>query len=88
MSRVATAHFAFEGQRARLLLYWIDVYGDGLFLCFRDASAPAETYGGGRYLVDTVKGADAIWSPERGGARRLMLDFNYAYNPSCSYDYR
>lgn len=88
MSRVATLHFAIEGHQAELSLYWIDVYGGGLFLCFRDASAPAETYGGGRYLMDTVKGADALWLPERGGVRQVMLDFNYAYNPSCAYDYR
>ena len=39
------------------------------------------TYGGGRYLLDTVKGADL--GTEDG---RLVLDFNYAYNPSCAYD--
>ena len=58
-------------------------YGGGLFVPVKDASAGAEggTYGGGRYLVDTVKGADL-------GARdrRLVLDFNFAYNPSCAYD--
>ena len=58
-------------------------YGGGLFVPVKDASAGADggTYGGGRYLVDTVKGADL-------GARdrRLVLDFNFAYNPSCAYD--
>ena len=50
---------------------------------FADATAGEETYGAGRYLLDTVKGADL-------GARdgRLVLDFNLAYNPSCSYDPR
>src|SRR5215831_9084951 len=38
-------------------------------------------YGGGRYLIDTVKGADL---GSAGG--RLILDFNFAYNPSCAYD--
>ncbi len=37
--------------------------------------------GGGRYLLDTVKGSD-LGATEKG----LVLDFNYAYNPSCSYD--
>jgi uncharacterized protein (DUF1684 family) len=58
-------------------------YGGGLFVPVKDASAGADggTYGGGRYLVDTVKGADL------GGAdRALVLDFNFAYNPSCAYD--
>ena len=40
-----------------------------------------ETYGAGRYLLDTVKGADLGISDGR-----LVLDFNFAYNPSCSYD--
>jgi uncharacterized protein len=40
-----------------------------------------ETYGGGRYLLDTVKGADLGLDDGR-----LVLDFNFAYTPSCSYD--
>lgn len=60
-------------------------YGGGIFLPVKDALAGARggTYGGGRYLLDTVKGADL-------GAGRtpdsLVLDFNFAYNPSCAYD--
>ena len=50
---------------------------------FADATAGEETYGAGRYLLDTVKGADL---GTRDG--RLVLDFNFAYNPSCSYDPR
>ena len=58
-------------------------YGGGLFVPVKDASAgkPGGTYGGGRYLVDTVKGADL---GSAGGT--LELDFNFAYNPSCAYD--
>ncbi len=41
------------------------------------------TYGGGRYLLDTVKGADL---GPGSAARSLVLDFNFAYNPSCAYD--
>ena len=41
----------------------------------------AATYGGGRYLLDTVKGADL-----GGSDGNLVLDFNFAYNPSCAYD--
>jgi uncharacterized protein (DUF1684 family) len=66
----------------RLAVYWLDAYGGGLFLPFRDATAGGATYGGGRYLLDTVKGADLGATPE--GA--LVLDFNFAYNPSCHYD--
>jgi uncharacterized protein len=56
-------------------------HGGGLFLPFADATSAGETYGAGRYLFDTVKGADL--GAEHG---RLVLDFNFAYNPSCSYD--
>lgn len=64
-------------------VYWIDVYGGGVFLPFRDATAGRETYGGGRYLLDTVKGADL-----GGTGDTLTLDFNFAYHPSCFYDAR
>ncbi|CAN5281881.1 DUF1684 domain-containing protein [soil metagenome] len=60
-------------------------YGGGIFLPVKDALAgrPGGTYGGGRYLLDTVKGADL--GPGRQ-AETLVLDFNFAYNPSCAYD--
>lgn len=60
-------------------------YGGGIFVPVRDALAGRRggTYGGGRYLIDTVKGADlgAGATPDS-----LVLDFNFAYNPSCAYD--
>jgi uncharacterized protein (DUF1684 family) len=60
-------------------------YGGGLFLPIRDALAGLEggTYGGGRYLLDTVKGAHL---GEGAAPGSLVLDFNFAYNPSCAYD--
>lgn len=64
-----------------LELYWIDVYGGGIFLPFRDGTSGTETYGAGRYLLDTIKGAD-LGGDEHG----LVIDFNYAYHPSCAYD--
>lgn len=64
-------------------VYWIDVYGGGVFLPFRDATAGQTSYGGGRYLLDTVKGADL-----GGTGDTLKLDFNFAYHPSCFYDAR
>ncbi len=70
------------GQRVSLAAYWLTAFGGGLFLPFRDTTAGTETYGAGRYLLDTVKGAD-LGATTDG---RLVLDFNYAYNPSCSYD--
>ena len=47
-----------DGERVSLAVYWLEGYGGGLFLPFRDGPAGAATYGGGRYLLDTVKGAD------------------------------
>jgi hypothetical protein len=66
-----------------LTVYWLDAYGGGLFLPFRDATAGVATYGGGRYLLDSVKGADL-----GGSAGRLVIDFNFAYHPSCVYSSR
>ena len=81
--RVATAHFTLGDNELDLDCYWLDSYGGGLFVPFRDATGGSETYGAGRYLLDTVKGADLGMEGER-----LILDFNFAYNPSCSYDSR
>jgi uncharacterized protein len=64
-------------------VYWLEGYGGGLFVPFADATSGHETYGAGRYLLDTVKGADL--GTDDG---RLVLDFNFAYQPSCSYDAR
>ncbi|MFB4351282.1 DUF1684 domain-containing protein [Microbacterium sp. CR_7] len=63
----------------------LTTYGGGLFVPVRDAlaGAPDGTYGGGRYLLDTIKGADLGSDAERG---TVVLDFNFAYNPSCAYD--
>ena len=64
-----------------LTLYWLTGYCGGVFLPFADATSGAETYGGGRYLLDTIKSADLGSDPQG----RVILDFNFAYNPSCSY---
>jgi uncharacterized protein len=81
-TRVGTARFDLKGSSLALEIYWLEGYGGGLFVPFRDASAGDTTYGAGRYLLDTVKGAD-LGTDDRG---RLVLDFNFAYNPSCAYD--
>ena len=67
-----------------LTLWWIEAYGGGLFLPVRDGTSGRETYGGGRYLTDTVKGTFGR-GVVRVGPSRLRLDFNYAYNPRCAY---
>ncbi|HEV2583827.1 MAG TPA: DUF1684 domain-containing protein [Ktedonobacteraceae bacterium] len=88
MTRVARLHFTLEGQRKSLAMYWLNVYGGGLFLPFRDASCPEESYGGGRYLFDTIKGSDFLQADGVSHIERILLDFNYAYNPSCAYNSR
>jgi uncharacterized protein len=81
-TRFGRARFELFGKELALELYWLDGYGGGLFLPFRDGTSGHETYGAGRYLLDTVKGADLGAT----GDGRLVLDFNFAYNPSCAYD--
>jgi uncharacterized protein (DUF1684 family) len=70
-----------------LSLWWIDAYGGGLFLPVRDGTCGTESYPGGRYLTDTVKGTFGRGFVRLPGGR-ARLDFNYLYNPSCAYDAR
>ncbi len=80
-TRFAKAGFELRGADLTLDLYWLEGYGGGIFLPFRDATSGEETYGAGRYLLDTVKGADLGVEGDL-----LVLDFNFAYFPSCAYD--
>ncbi len=77
----ADAQFPLAGVDRSLPLYWLAGYAGGLLLPFSDSTGGSTTYPGGRYLLDTVKGADL---GERDGW--LTLDFNFAYNPSCAYN--
>ena len=88
MTRVARLHFTIESRAVALALYWLNIYGGGLFLPFRDTTSPGESYGGGRYLFDTIKGSDFLPAPGAPVRERILLDFNYAYNPSCAYNDR
>ena len=62
-------------------------YGGGIFIPVKDGLSRTSggTYGGGRYLIDTIKGAD-LGSSTDGDDASLIIDFNFAYNPSCAYD--
>lgn len=62
-------------------VWWLAQYGGGLFVPLRDGTAGQTTYGGGRYLLDTAKGADL-----GAAADRLVVDLNFLYHPSCRYD--
>jgi len=78
-SRVGVLHLPEVGD---LDVWWLESYGGGVFVPVKDALAGRHTYGGGRYLLDTVKGAD-LGGDVRDG--RLVVDLNFTYNPSCAY---
>lgn len=82
-TRFGTASFDSEGRQTTFEVYWLEGYSGGIFLPFADAGAGRSTYGGGRYVLDTAKGADLGTE-----GSLLIVDFNFAYQPSCSYDPR
>jgi uncharacterized protein (DUF1684 family) len=61
--------------------WWLEQYGGGLFVPLKDGTAGTSSYGAGRYLIDSAKGAD-LGGPEG----RITVDLNFAYHPSCRYD--
>lgn len=79
--RIGWVRFAIDGSPCRLSVFWLNDYAGGIFIPFRDTTSGKETYGGGRYLWDSAKGADLGTDGDE-----LILDFNYAYHPSCVYD--
>lgn len=84
-SRLGRVELPFgEGSRS-LSVFWMAGYAGGLFIPFRDATNGTETYGAGRYLVDAAKSADLGGDPAAG---TLILDFNFAFQPSCAFDPR
>jgi hypothetical protein len=83
--RVGWLEIPFESGVRRLALFWLPEYSGGFFLPFRDATNGTATYGGGRYLIDSAKGADLGGDPASG---TVIVDFNFAYQPSCAFDPR
>ena len=83
--RIGFVAVPFPAGECRLALYWMEGYAGGLFLPFRDATNGAETYGAGRYLLDSAKSADLGGDP---ASRTLICDFNFSYQPSCAFDPR
>ena len=81
--RYGYVYFTIDGTEHKLTVYQNmglrknPEYKDYLFLPFRDATCPDESYGGGRYLDMNI--------PE---GQELILDFNMAYNPYCAYSHR
>ncbi|MET4539877.1 uncharacterized protein (DUF1684 family) [Arthrobacter bambusae] len=70
-----------------LAVWRLRSYGGGIFVPFRDATAGKDggSYGAGRYLLDTVKGS-FHGTRNASGEQEFILDFNFAYNPSCAYN--
>jgi uncharacterized protein (DUF1684 family) len=83
--RIGHVSIPFAGGPRRLGLFWMAGYAGGLFLPFRDGTSGRETYGAGRYLLDAAKAADLGAGSEPG---TLVLDFNFAFQPSCAFDPR
>jgi uncharacterized protein (DUF1684 family) len=84
-TRIGRLSIPFRAGERSLGVYWMAGYAGGVFVPFRDATNGAETYGAGRYLLDTAKSADL----GAGAApNSLVLDFNFAFHPSCAFDPR
>ena len=64
--------------------WWLDSYGGGLWIPVRDGGSGTVSYGGGRYLYDSVKGADLGTTADG----ELVVDLNFLYAPSCAHDPR
>jgi uncharacterized protein (DUF1684 family) len=64
-------------------VWWLHQYGGGIFVPVKDGTARSTSYGAGRYLLDTIKGADL-----GGSFDEVVVDFNFLYHPSCRYDPR
>jgi uncharacterized protein (DUF1684 family) len=84
-TRIGRLLVPFAAGARTLDLFWMAGYAGGLFLPFRDATNGRETYGAGRYLLDGAKSADLGGDPSTG---RLVLDFNFSFQPSCAFDPR
>jgi uncharacterized protein (DUF1684 family) len=82
-SRLGRVEIPFRDGARGLSVFWMAGYAGGLFIPFRDATNGGETYGAGRYLVDAAKSADLGGDPAAG---TLILDFNFAFQPSCAFD--
>ncbi len=67
--------FSVDGVPVALVVYRSED-GDDYFLPFMDATTGDESYSDGRYLD----------LPPTGDGR-LLVDFNYAYNPYCAYNH-
>ena len=88
-SRIGRVRLPFPDGERTLSVFWMAGYAGGIFIPFRDRTNGDTTYGAGRYLVDAAKGADLGAAPGPEPANwALILDFNFAAQPSCAFDPR
>lgn len=82
-TKYAEVFFKINGTEFKLNVYQSEnsknseAYKNFLFLPFTDASNGTESYGGGRYIDLLI--------PE---GNQIIIDFNKAYNPSCTYNHK
>lgn len=81
--RLGRVRLAAPDGEVSLDVWRLASYGGGLFVPVRDATCGRSAYGGGRYVLDTVKGADL--GPGEV-VDTVVIDLNFAFNPSCAYD--
>ena len=86
--RAGELHFRLAGEPCRLTVLSLVQYAGGLFVPFKDPTAPRQTYGAGRYLFDTAKDTDGLVLETTPGSPDVVVDFNFAYNASCAYSPR
>jgi uncharacterized protein (DUF1684 family) len=78
--RFAKAYFTIENKQFSLALLKLinnPLNENILFIPFADKTNGVETYSGGRYMDVKFK-----------SDKKIALDFNLAYNPYCSYNYK
>lgn len=81
LARVGLVNLALPDAQVSLDVWQLTSYGGGLFLPLRDKGSGS--FAGGRFVIDTMSGANLGGSPDNG---TLIVDLNFAYNPPCAYD--
>ncbi|MEO1413247.1 MAG: DUF1684 domain-containing protein [Bacteroidota bacterium] len=75
-------HYQWKGEDKKIAVYQslrlraTKVYGDYLFVPFKDETNDKKTYGGGRYIDLKISDIEDD---------QVVLDFNRSYNPYCAF---
>lgn len=85
----ALLHFTLNGKKIKLPIYqgqalmFVPKYRNYIFIPFTDLTNGKTTYGAGRYIEYYLPKNQ---SPQKDKAKKIILDFNTAYNPYCAYN--